>query len=74
MPLVDAVGSACPGPLLMARRALADIEVKGRFKLLSSDPGTCRDIVLWCEKSGATLESVNTSETGIFSFVIRRNR
>ena len=74
MAVVDAVGCACPGPLLMARKALSATEVKGRFELRSSDPGTCADIVTWCQREGATLESVKTSEAGIFSFVIRKNR
>lgn len=58
----------------MAARALSEIDIGARFELRSSDPGTCRDIVLWCEREAATLESVSTSESGVFHFVIRRNR
>lgn len=50
--LVDARGTACPGPLLEAKRALADVEIDGIMEVLSSDDGTLSDVSRWCKKMG----------------------
>jgi len=49
---VDSRGSACPGPLLEAKRAIASVSKGGIMEVLSSDEGTCDDIPLWCKKVG----------------------
>ncbi len=48
--LVDARGTACPGPLLAAKKAIGDIESGEIMEILSSDEGTKHDIPRWCEK------------------------
>ncbi|VGO14480.1 hypothetical protein PDESU_03042 [Pontiella desulfatans] len=47
---VDARGTACPGPLLEAKRAIADCPVDGVMCVLSSDEGTIIDIQRWSKK------------------------
>lgn len=47
---VDARGTACPGPLLAAKKAIGDIESGEIMEILSSDEGTKHDIPRWCEK------------------------
>jgi tRNA 2-thiouridine synthesizing protein A len=47
---VDARGTACPGPLLEAKRAIASCPVDGIMEVLSSDEGTKEDISRWCGK------------------------
>ena len=49
---VDARGSACPGPLLEAKKAIARVKVGEVLEVLSSDPGTKQDIPLWAQKVG----------------------
>ncbi len=49
---VDARGTACPGPLLAAKRALAEVPVGGVMEVLSSDEGTTKDIPKWANKMG----------------------
>jgi TusA-related sulfurtransferase len=49
---VDARGTACPGPLLEAKRAIADCSIGGVMAVLSSDQGTVPDITRWCKKMG----------------------
>jgi len=49
---VDARGTACPGPLLEAKRSIAAIPVGGVMEVLSSDASTKRDIPLWAKKVG----------------------
>lgn len=48
--IVDARGTACPGPLLAAKKAIGDIESGEIMEILSSDEGTKHDIPKWCEK------------------------
>ena len=47
---VDARGTACPGPLLEAKRAMASVAKSGVLEVLSSDEGTNEDIPLWAKK------------------------
>jgi len=47
---VDARGTACPGPLLDAKRAIGDCPDNGVMCVLSSDEGTIIDIQRWSKK------------------------
>ena len=49
---VDCRGSACPGPLLEAKKAIASVKVGEILEVLSSDPGTRDDIPAWAGKVG----------------------
>lgn len=50
--VVDARGTACPGPLLAAKKAIAELESGEIMEILSADEGTKNDIPRWCEKVG----------------------
>jgi tRNA 2-thiouridine synthesizing protein A len=50
--VVDARGTACPGPLLEAKRAMAGIPAGGVMELLSSDASTKNDLPRWAKKVG----------------------
>ena len=50
--VVDARGTACPGPLLAAKKAIGDLESGEIMEILSADEGTKNDIPRWCEKVG----------------------
>jgi TusA-related sulfurtransferase len=49
---VDARGTACPGPLLEAKKAIGTIESGQIMEILSADEGTKVDIPKWCTKQG----------------------
>jgi tRNA 2-thiouridine synthesizing protein A len=49
---VDARGTACPGPLLEAKRGMAAVPMSGILEVLSSDVGTTEDLPLWAGKVG----------------------
>ena len=51
---VDARGSACPGPLLEAKKAIGSVKVGDVLEILSNDPGTKDDIPKWAGKVGHT--------------------
>jgi tRNA 2-thiouridine synthesizing protein A len=50
--VVDARGTACPGPLLDAKRAIGECSAGGVMEVQSSDEGTIIDIQRWCKKMG----------------------
>lgn len=50
--VVDARGSACPGPLLEAKKAIASVAVGQVLEVQSNDAGTKGDIPVWATKVG----------------------
>lgn len=50
--VVDARGSACPGPLLEAKKAIGKVKVGDVLEILSNDAGTKNDIPVWAKKVG----------------------
>jgi len=68
---VDARGTACPGPLLEAKKAIGTINVGDVMEVLSADEGTKIDIPKWCTKQGHEyLGSVD--ENGYFKVYLRK--
>jgi tRNA 2-thiouridine synthesizing protein A len=49
---VDARGSACPGPLLEAKKAIGTVGKGETIEVLSGDPSTKKDLPLWAQKVG----------------------
>jgi tRNA 2-thiouridine synthesizing protein A len=50
--VVDARGTACPGPLLEAKKAVSTIKSGDIMEVLSADEGTKADLPKWCTKQG----------------------
>ena len=50
--VVDARGSACPGPLLEAKKGIGKVRVGEVLEVLSNDSGTKNDIPVWAKKVG----------------------
>ena len=50
--VIDARGTACPGPLLAAKKAIGDLEEGEIMEVMSADEGTKNDIPKWCDKVG----------------------
>jgi len=48
----DARGSACPGPLLEAKKSIGGVPVGGVLEILTTDPQTKTDMGAWCNKVG----------------------
>ena len=47
---VDARGTACPGPLLEAKRAVGEVASQEVMQVMSSDEGTINDMKRWSKK------------------------
>ena len=49
---VDARGSACPGPLLEAKKGIGKVKVGEVLEIYSNDAGTRNDVPAWSKKVG----------------------
>ena len=49
---VDARGSACPGPLLEAKKGIGKVKVGEILEIFSNDSGSRNDIPAWSKKVG----------------------
>jgi TusA-related sulfurtransferase len=70
---IDARGSFCPGPLMELIRGIKALPVGGVVAVLSSDPGSAKDIPAWIAKAG--LEFMGAfQEAGYTRFIARKLR
>jgi len=71
--VIDARGTACPGPLLEAKRSIGKVSRGGIMEVLSSDEGTNTDIPMWCKKTGH--EHLGTAaDAGYWRVYVRRTK
>jgi TusA-related sulfurtransferase len=69
--IIDARGTACPGPLLEAKKAIGTIKPGDIMEVLSADEGTKVDIPKWCTKQGH--EYLGTmEESGYFRIFLKK--
>jgi TusA-related sulfurtransferase len=72
--VVDARGSACPGPLLEAKKGIGTIKVGEVLEIWSGDPRTKQDIPRWSKKVGHEYLGSLTAEGGYDRIFIKRAR
>jgi TusA-related sulfurtransferase len=70
--IVDARGTACPGPLLEAKKGMAGVPVGSTIEIWSTDPATKTDIGAWSAKVGHEFLGTLEAEGYERVFVIRR--
>jgi tRNA 2-thiouridine synthesizing protein A len=70
---VDARGTACPGPLLEAKRGMASVPMGGIMEVLSSDEGTNQDLPLWSKKVGHEFLG-SIEEPGYWRIFVKRGK
>jgi tRNA 2-thiouridine synthesizing protein A len=70
--VADARGSACPGPLLEAKKGIGKVKVGEVLEVLSNDPGTKNDIPVWARKVGHEYLGHLSADGYDRLFIIRR--
>jgi tRNA 2-thiouridine synthesizing protein A len=70
--VVDARGTACPGPLLEAKKGMARVAVGDTIEVWSTDPATKADIGAWSAKVGHEFLGALEADGYDRVFVIRR--
>jgi TusA-related sulfurtransferase len=71
--VVDARGSACPGPLLEAKKGIGKVKVGEVLEIYSNDSGTRNDIPAWSKKVGHEYLGVLEAD-GYDKHYVRRNK
>jgi TusA-related sulfurtransferase len=71
--VADARGSACPGPLLEAKKSIGAVPVGQVLEILTTDPQTKTDIGAWCTKVGHGFLGTS-SATGYERVFVRRTK
>jgi TusA-related sulfurtransferase len=72
--IADARGSACPGPLLEAKKSIGTVSVGGVVEIRSSDLGSREDIPVWTAKVGHEYLGVLEAEEGYDRIFVRRGK
>ncbi len=68
---VDARGTACPGPLLEAKKAIGTINSGEIVEVLSADEATKIDVPKWAGKKGHEYLGV-IEESGFFKLYLKK--
>lgn len=55
---VDARELLCPLPILKSDQAMATLPIRGRLRVLATDPGVELDLPAWCAINGHILISL----------------
>jgi tRNA 2-thiouridine synthesizing protein A len=69
---VDARGLHCPVPILRARKAMVGLSAGQVLKMITTDPGSLRDMEAFCRQTGNELME-SGQEDGSFVFLVRKN-
>jgi TusA-related sulfurtransferase len=72
--VVDARGSACPGPLLEAKKGIGSVGVGEVIEIRSTDKGTRNDIPIWANKVGHDFLGVLEAEEGYDRIFVKRGK
>lgn len=70
-PQLDARGLNCPLPILKARKALSGLQSGDLLEMLTSDPGSVKDMESFCGQTGHQLLDSSQDGDG-FRFLIRK--
>ena len=69
---IDARGLNCPLPVMKAKKGIQDLSVGQSLEVISSDPGSLRDMDALCRSTGDKLISTDNQEDGSYRFVIEK--
>lgn len=68
--LVDARGTRCPMPVILAARAAQDLPPGTTLRVLATDPAAAADLPAWCRMRGHTVLDL-VAEPGSFDCRVR---
>jgi tRNA 2-thiouridine synthesizing protein A len=69
--MLDARGLNCPLPILRTKKALSELGTGETLAVISTDPGSLKDMQAFCKQTGHDLVS-SSSDQGEFEFLIRK--
>lgn len=69
---VDARGLSCPMPITKSMQAIKKIKIGQVLEILTTDPGSKRDIPIWAKVTKQELLSVEELGSDGFRFLVKR--
>lgn len=69
---LNTTGLSCPMPLLKTKKTLAGMAVGQVIEVISSDPGSQKDIPKLGNKGGNTYLGNTSADNGVFKYYIRK--
>lgn len=72
--VIDARGSACPGPLLEAKKGIGSVSVGEVIEVRSDDAGSRADIPVWADKVGHEWLGALQADEGYDRLFVRRGK
>lgn len=69
--VVDARGTSCPGPILAAKKGMADVKVGEIMEVWATDAGTQKDLPAWANKVGHEYLGL-VEEAGYLKLFVKR--
>ena len=69
---LDARGLSCPMPVVESMQAIKKIRLNQVLEILTTDPGSKRDIPLWANATGQELVSFEEHGPANFRFLVKR--
>ena len=71
---VDARGLKCPMPITKSMQAIKKIKVGQVLEILTTDPGSKRDIPIWAQATKQELISIKELGSENFRFLVKRQK
>jgi tRNA 2-thiouridine synthesizing protein A len=71
---VDARGLECPMPITKSMQAIKKIRVGQVLEILTTDPGSKRDIPIWAKVTKQELLSIEELGPESFVFLVKRKK
>lgn len=72
--VVDAIGLPCPQPVIALARAVDEVAVGARVRLLATDPAVRVDVPVWCRLKRQRLAAQSVDDAGVWTFEVDRLR
>ena len=68
--VLDCSGLSCPQPILKTKKTIKGMSSGQILKMISTDPGTNKDMLTFCEKTGHELVEIEEGD-GSASFFVK---
>jgi len=68
---LDTKGMNCPLPILKTKKAMKDLAAGETLEVLSTDPGSVKDMEAFCKSTGNKLMTSN-EDSGVYVYEIEK--
>lgn len=72
--VVDALGLACPMPVIELAKAIEDVAVGAHVEVWSDDPASKVDVPVWCRMQRQRFVSQHQRPDGGWAYLVERLR